>query len=1328
MSDEDPSVPDDNRLDSRDVVGLNEDVDGNRREPSGLGQEDAPEIDGTIVLGIGGAGESPRPESSTGDNSSDASQDRATDSGGEEDEPTIVESSLSQPPSVPRVTNDTVENVSNDPTQFWPDQDSSDQRPPILQPDDDGTLVEQGGKSISKYEPHADDTLVFDSVDVDEVAGATAENASEEDQADEGTAVEPSLRQSESMSSDIDVGDDETLPPVEPEPGSSSTDETADRGADDATIIEPKEIGFDVESEQPTLIDQLPIASKKRAVSAQLGDALELPSGVTEQPPKAGSRVERPNNDGTIVLEEPDATAYFDQGNASVAESERNPDGTSSAATAASDVWASQPPESEKRTGEISSEPTSDRYRLIENFAHGGMGNVWRAEDERIRREVAYKELLPDILNDREMVERFLEEAQVTGQLEHPGIVPVYELGRDSKGAPFYAMKLVRGTTMRDAIKAYHAMPPDDGVRHLAFIKLLRNFIDVCHAIAFAHERGVLHRDLKPANVMLGDFGETMVLDWGLAKLIDPLDAAVAAEETIGSLSQSELTTQADATRSEETLPGTHAHDPSHSGSQTAMTIDSILGTSQHSTRHSVKTDVRSRGTETLAGAILGTPHYMSPEQAQTRNSELDARSDIYSLGAILYEILTGNRPVKKDRLRKMLKQIVEGRIIPPRQHLASIPKPIEAVCMKALARRRKNRYQTSHQLVADIEAFLADEPVSVYEEPVQVRLGRWVRKHRTLVSSCAAATLMAVVVFVAWMGIENNRVAKARMGIEAKLAEAAGALKGGKFSQARTLLSDAKSISETDAALADMKPGIVAAEAARISQLQLDVEKTLATTRESQRANKDFGAARAAYTQAIAKLENESSLKPLLKTARDELNLVESTIANQKAEQAALTKFKQFQHEVDDARIYGSLINGDSVDQDLRKAQEYAKSALERYKLDGPNPLSEPLAFLSAKQQEVVRDDGYEMLLLLASSDKLLARRASPEEKTLSAERSLDFVDRAEQLGLRTRIGSLMRASYLESLGRTKEAQDATKVAEVTPNEKAIDYYLLANNSRMQGDLNGAISEYQRALQVDPGHFSSLFLTGLCHLKLGNDDSAISYFTSCISLKPDFVWSFVGRGTAFARLKQVQLAEGDFQQALTIDPKLFAIYTTRGSMHADQEKFAEAIADFQHAMTLSPGHAAPHVLLGETYQIQAVEIEKRLGKVAALATYQKAKDELDAASGLDFNIPRIYRVRGEVNRRMEDFNAALGDYQIALRLESNGDRKKRADDHKQIANIYLSDRDRFADGLQSALREKARIFVPVTFFCETTHAGGIQGSTIFPMPVTIGQSWNTTL
>lgn len=644
MSGKNPSIPDGSRLDSQDGTGGNNDIAGVRREPNSPGQDDVSEGDRTISLNIEGSGENSHTESSTSEDSSDnrhgqsnagdRPQDRVTDAYGAEEEPTIIETSLSRQSSDSHANPNTEGDISNDPTQFLHDEDSSAQRPKNDRPDDDGTQIERNSGDLSQSGPVAGNTLLFELDDPNQKTDVAAAADSEINQTGDATALEPLLRESASMPTDIEVDDDETLPPPTADPAASSTVETRDRDDGDATVTDPAKAIFDTQADVETIIGSVAEAADDPDQFAQIGDAFELPSAVTEPSPDSGTSQPTasseqgtpvgPSIDATIVLEEPNETAYFDLGNVSVSESARSDDRTPSAATGVSDDRSSLPPESARQGGRITSGEASDRYRLIENFAHGGMGNIWRAEDERIRREVAYKELLPEIVNDREMVERFLEEAQVTGQLEHPGIVPVYELGRDSNGAPFYAMKLVRGTTMRDAIKAYHALPPGDTVRHLAFVKLLRSFIDVCHAIAFAHERGVLHRDLKPANVMLGDFGETMVLDWGLAKLIDPLESTAADEGTMDSLSRSDLTTAGDATRSDETVPGTYAQDPSHSGAQSAVTVDSILGTSQHSTRHSVKTDVRSRGTETLAGMILGTPHYMSPEQAQPRNTALE--------------------------------------------------------------------------------------------------------------------------------------------------------------------------------------------------------------------------------------------------------------------------------------------------------------------------------------------------------------------------------------------------------------------------------------------------------------------------------------------------------------------------------------------------------------------------------------------------------------------------------------------------------------------------------------------------------------------------------
>jgi serine/threonine-protein kinase len=338
--------------------------------------------------------------------------------------------------------------------------------------------------------------------------------------------------------------------------------------------------------------------------------------------------------------------------------------------------------------------PPHARFLVLRPHARGGLGEVFVARDQELNREVALKEIQPRHADDPASRARFLLEAEVTGQLEHPGVVPVYGLGSYADGRPFYAMRFVKGDNLQEAIKRFHqaeAPGRDPGERALALRGLLGRFVDVCNAVAYAHSRGVLHRDLKPGNIMLGKYGETLIVDWGLAKPLDRPEPAAAEEPAV--------------------RPGS--------------------GSSPGPTR---------------AGAAVGTPAYMSPEQAAGRHDQLGPASDIYGLGATLYTLLTGQSPLPGEDTAEVLRQVQRGAIEPPRRRKPGTPGALEAVCLKAMALRPADRYPSALALAADVEHWLADEPVTAHRDRLPARLGRWARRHRPLVAGAAALLVAAVV------------------------------------------------------------------------------------------------------------------------------------------------------------------------------------------------------------------------------------------------------------------------------------------------------------------------------------------------------------------------------------------------------------------------------------------------------------------------------------------------------------------------------------------------------------------------------------------------------
>jgi serine/threonine protein kinase len=337
-------------------------------------------------------------------------------------------------------------------------------------------------------------------------------------------------------------------------------------------------------------------------------------------------------------------------------------------------------------TVEVERNAGDARFRPLRLLDRGGLGEVFVALDGELNREVALKLVRGERADDQRSRARFVVEAEITGNLEHPGVVPVYSLGRRGDGRPFYAMRLIQGETLRQAIERYHdAAAPrrDAGARALELRRLLGGFVGVCNTVAYAHSRGVLHRDLKPSNIMLGKYGEALVVDWGLAKSVGRPDPHADGDD-------------------ERTLrPG--------SGSTAQMTV---------------------------AGSRVGTPGYMSPEQAAGRLDRVGPASDVYSLGATLYTILAGRGPFAECGLPELLRRVERGDFPRPRAVCPSADPALEAVCLKAMALRPEDRYATAKDLAAEVENWLADEPVVAYREPPTARLRRWARRHRTLVAS----------------------------------------------------------------------------------------------------------------------------------------------------------------------------------------------------------------------------------------------------------------------------------------------------------------------------------------------------------------------------------------------------------------------------------------------------------------------------------------------------------------------------------------------------------------------------------------------------------------
>jgi eukaryotic-like serine/threonine-protein kinase len=803
------------------------------------------------------------------------------------------------------------------------------------------------------------------------------------------------------------------------------------------------------------------------------------------------------------------------------------------------------------------------RYRILRPHAKGGLGEVFVAEDVELHRQVALKEIQPVHAQDPVSRGRFLLEAEITGRLEHPGIVPVYGLGQYADGRPFYAMRFIHGDNLKEAIRRFHEGDQpgrDPGERGLAFRELLGRFVDVCNAVAYAHSRGVLHRDLKPGNIMLGKYGETLVVDWGLAK-------AGVTDHEVGN------------------------GDP----------IDESM----------LRPSSGSGVAATQMGSAIGTPAYMSPEQAGGRLDKLGPASDMYSLGATFYCLLTGKPPFGGNDHGQVLDKVRRGEFPAPRLMNRSVPAVLEAICLKAMALRPEERYPTARALAEDIEHWLADEPVRAYREPWTDRARRWGRRHRPLVAATTALSL-AVLIFGGgtWMWWKQQRDTLARA-VREDLTSAEDNLSGEHWLEA------GRNLERAEGRLASGGPADLLAPVRQLRD-DLTMVAKLAQIRLEKAVVKDGHfriegadpAYRAAFEQhglplleldpaEAARRINNSIIARQLVTALDDWAFIRQ-----------LTRASSADHLFAIAR----LVDPDPWRQQLRQAVEQA----------------DPLA-----------------LKRLAVDEKALIQPAG----------TLDLLQEALfQFGAEQAIAPLLR-----------------QVQQRHPADFWINHTLAVNLCLQKPpDTREAIGYLRAALVIRPDNPGVLLNFGNALKDQGRLDEAIAAFQKAIEQKPDYAEAYIQLGSALVDQKRLADAEAAFHKAIELKPKDAGIRADVGYALEAAGKLADAEAAYRKAIQLDPQHARGYNNLGHAlYQQQRLEpaieayrkaIELKsdfalayVNLAAALADLKKLPEALAAcrkAIELQPDYPDAYGALGDILGAQQKVSEAIEAYQKAISLK----------------------------------------------------------------------------
>ncbi|WP_169976690.1 tetratricopeptide repeat protein [Tautonia rosea] len=938
------------------------------------------------------------------------------------------------------------------------------------------------------------------------------------------------------------------------------------------------------------------------------------------------------------------------------------------------------------------------RYTVRQWHNRGGLGVVYRAHDHELDREVALKQIR-DRYADRETSrKRFEREARITGRLQHPGIVPVYSLGRDELGRPYYAMRFIEGKSLKEALADEYEKPGgrrDPSDRPLRLRELLGRFLSACDAIAYAHSRGVIHRDLKPANIMLGPFGETLVVDWGLAK---------------------RMTTEEDLEDSDGTV--------------TTPLVDQAFD-------------------ETETGEILGTPAYMSPEQATGQPHQIVPASDIYGLGATLYSLLTGRAPVEAASAMEAIERIGQGRIPSPRSIDPTVPKALDAICRKAMALRVEDRYESVEALTDELNRWLAGEPVSAYREAAWSRAHRWLQRHRTMVTTVAGITF-AVLVLGTGVGIWHARQAASQrvrldrtlLGVRVLYDRARAfptEMTGWEtaLAVARRAQSDVSDLPDSGRArqIRNLAATIEAAalEAQNVQRL-LDDLADIRLAREAEglsEINDRYAAALRRFGADIDSMPLED-LSELFKGRPQQITLqiagflddwsiichrldsdpdrrtrlLELTMAidpnpdrNRIRDTLRIPRkedrLAELREVVDDTGrnhlpvpssllLAEALVEVDADDEatvllrrtvDRNPSDLWANFDLARHlQHHHPSRWEEAIRYYSVARAirpdsahalaDLLADRGREAEAITLFQDLIRLRPDEPrhlgclgrvfkaEGRTAEARRTLDRAisayrkaldDAPNDSNLHNNLGLA-----LHDAGHPDEAVAAYLTAMIMNAKNGTASYNLGRALGTLGRHEEAIQALHQSLAIDSHNPKAWNHLGISLESLGRPEAAVDAYHRALEQNPDLTPAHVNLGNALKSLGRYEEALESYQTAITLEPNLLAIHFNQGNVLRAMGRHESAIESYERALTIDPKSTVTLVGLGSSLS--------RLGRTDdALEIYRDALKIDPELAEAHWNMGLILRDQNEFAEAIEFLETGhrLGSMKPGWRIDS---------------------------------------------------------------------------